>query len=134
MEQVIREIAVSHEHYLRLRKIFGLEDEMNSETALQNRIIVALNEQGCYAVNHTVGNFYTNRGGRVSIGVPGESDIWGHRPDGRAFYIEVKLPGETPRQNQLNFIEAMKNSGAIAGWCTSVDEALRIVGECNEKI
>ena len=100
---------------------------MNAETALQNRIIVALSERGCYAVNHTVGDFYTKYGGRVSVGVPGESDIWGHRPDGKAFYNEVKLPGETPRQNQLDFIEAMKESGAIAGWCTSVKEALQIV-------
>lgn len=100
---------------------------MNAETALQNRIIVALCERGCYAVNHTVGDFYTKYGGRVSVGVPGESDIWGHRPDGKAFYIEVKLPGETPRKNQLDFIEAMKATGAIAGWCTSVKEALQIV-------
>ena len=100
---------------------------LNRETGLQNQIIVALCERGCYAVNHTVGDFYTKYGGRVSVGVPGESDIWGHRPDGKAFYIEVKRPGETPRQNQLDFIEAMKSTGAIAGWCTSVDEALRIV-------
>lgn len=100
---------------------------MNRETVLQNQIIVALCEHGCFAVNHTVGDFYTKYGSRVSVGVPGESDVWGHRPDGRAFYIEVKLPGETPRQNQLDFIEAMKNTGAIAGWCTSVDEALQLV-------
>ena len=100
---------------------------MNAETALQNKIIVALNECGCYAVNHTVGDFYTKYGNRVSVGIPGESDIWGHRPDGKAFYIEVKRPGEYPRKNQLEFIEAMINSGAIAGWCTSVEEALRLV-------
>lgn len=101
---------------------------MNRETSLQNRIIVALCQRGCFAVNHTVGDFYTKWGGLVSIGTPGESDVWGHRPDGRAFYLEVKLPGETPRQNQLDFLEAMRNSGAIAGWCTSLDEALKIVG------
>ena len=100
---------------------------MNAETALQNKIIVALNENGCYAVNHTVGDFYTKYGSRVSIGIPGESDIWGHRPDGKAFYIEVKRPGEYPRKNQLEFIEAMIESGAIAGWCTSVEEALQLV-------
>ena len=100
---------------------------MNRETILQNKIIVALCERGCLAVNHTVGDFFTQYGGRVSVGVPGEADIWGHRPDGRAFYVEVKLPGEKPRQNQLDFIEAMKNSGAIAGWCTSIPEALNIV-------
>lgn len=106
---------------------------MNRETELQNRIIVALCERGCYAENHTVGDFYTKYGGRVSIGKPGQSDIYGHRPDGKAFYIEVKLPGEKPRQNQLDFIEAMKNTGAIAGWATSIPEALKIVfgGENN---
>ncbi|MBQ6906199.1 MAG: VRR-NUC domain-containing protein [Clostridia bacterium] len=103
---------------------------MNQETILQNKIIVALCERGCFAVNHTVGDFYTKYGGRVSVGNPGESDIWGHRPhDGKAFYVEVKMPGEKPRKDQLDFIEAMKNSGAIAGWCTSIPEALNIVFE-----
>ena len=100
---------------------------MNPETVLQNKIICALCAKGCFAVNHTVGEFYTKYGSIVRIGVPGESDIWGHRPDGRAFYIEVKLPGEEPRKNQLDFIEAMKRSGALAGWCTSVDGALKII-------
>ena len=106
---------------------------MNAETALQNKIIVALCEQGCYAVNHTVGDFFTKYGGRVSVGKPGESDIWGHRSDGKAFYLEVKMPGKKPRRDQLEFIEAMKNSGAIAGWCTTIPEALNIVfgGENN---
>ena len=101
---------------------------MNPETSLQNKIIVALCERGCFAVNHTVGDFFTKYGGHVSVGTPGEADVWGHRPrDGKAFYIEVKLPGEKPRQNQLDFIEAMKNSGALAGWCTSIQGALKIV-------
>ena len=104
-----------------------VEEIKKQETSLQSRIIAALCAKGCYAVNHTVGNFYTEYGRLVKIGVPGQSDIWGHRPDGKAFYVEVKNPGETPRQNQLDFIEAMKNTGAIAGWCTSVEEALRIV-------
>lgn len=100
---------------------------MNPETILQNKIIVALSERGCYAENHTVGVFYTKYGSRVSVGTPGQADIYGHRPDGMAFYIEVKMPGEKPRQNQLDFLEAMRNTGAIAGWVTSVKEALQIV-------
>ena len=100
---------------------------MNAETILQNKIIVALCENGCFAVNHTVGDFFTKYGTLVSIGKPGESDIWGHRPDGRAFYLEVKMPGKKPRRDQLEFIEAMKKSGAIAGWCTTIPEALQVV-------
>ena len=108
---------------------------MNAETILQNKIIVALCENGCFAVNHTVGDFFTKYGSLVSVGKPGESDIWGHRPDGKAFYLEVKMPGKKPRRDQLEFIEAMKNSGAIAGWCTTIPEALNIVfgGENNAR-
>jgi hypothetical protein len=101
---------------------------VNPETKLQNQIIVALCQNGCVARNHTVGQFYTKYGALVNIGKNGESDVWGHRiSDGKAFYIEVKLPGEKPRKNQLDFIEAMKNTGAIAGWCTTIPEALNIV-------
>ena len=102
---------------------------MNKETILQNQIIVALNKAGCYARNHTVGQFYTKYGGVVNIGAHGESDIDGHRPDGRAFYIEVKLPGMKPRPDQQEFIDAMAASGAIAGCAHSVEEALNIVFE-----
>lgn len=101
---------------------------MNRETTLQNQIIVALNEVGCYAVNHTVGLFYSKNGTPVNIGHHGESDIWGHRADGKAFYIEVKLPNQNPRQDQKDFINAMRKSGAIAGVARSVRDAYEIIG------
>ncbi|MBR5874845.1 MAG: VRR-NUC domain-containing protein [Oscillospiraceae bacterium] len=104
---------------------------INKETILQNKIITALCEQGCFAVNHTVGDFYTKYGGRVKIGTPGESDVWGVLPGGRAFFIEVKLPGENPRQNQKDFINAMLRQGAIAGVAHSVEEALWLISSGN---
>lgn len=101
---------------------------MNKETILQNQIIVALCQNGCVARNHTVGQFYTKYGSIVNIGNHGEADIWGHRiSDGRALYIEVKLPGEHPRPDQKKFIQAMANTGAIAGVAHSIEEALEIV-------
>jgi hypothetical protein len=101
---------------------------LNPETKLQNQIIVALCQNGCVARNHTVGQFFTQYGGVVHIGNHGESDIMGHRKrDGRALYIEVKLPGENPRPDQKKFLEAMAATGAIAGVAHSVEEALRIV-------
>ena len=101
---------------------------INPETILQNQIIVALCKNGCVARNHTVGQFFTKYGGIVNIGHHGESDIMGHRiSDGRAIYIEVKLPGEKPRQDQQKFLNAMAASGAIAGCAHSVEEALEIV-------
>lgn len=101
---------------------------MNPETRLQNEIIVALCKNGCVARNHTVGQFFTKYGAIVNIGHHGESDIFGHRiSDGRAIYIEVKLPGEKPRDDQKKFLNAMANTGAIAGVAHSVEEALEIV-------
>ena len=101
---------------------------MNRETALQNQIIVALCKHGCVARNHTVGQFFTKYGALVNIGHPGEADVWGHRiGDGKAFYIEVKLPGEEPREDQRRFLEAMAATGAIAGCAHSVKEAIELV-------
>lgn len=101
---------------------------MNKETQLQNQIIVALCKNGCVARNHTVGQFFTKYGGVVNIGKHGESDIMGHRVrDGKAIYIEVKLPGENPRPDQQKFLDAMTATGAIAGVAHSVEEALTIV-------
>lgn len=101
---------------------------INPETKLQNEIIAALCQNGCMAWNHTVGQFFTKYGGIVHIGNHGEADIWGHRiSDGKALYIEVKLPGEEPRRDQQKFLDAMKRTGAISGCAHSVEEALRIV-------
>ena len=103
---------------------------MNKETELQNRIIVALCQNGCVARNHTVGQFYTKYGAIVNIGNNGESDIMGHRIlDGKALYIEVKMPGEEPREDQQKFLNAMRKAGAITGCAHSVEEALNIVKE-----
>ena len=101
---------------------------MEKETILQNQIIVALCKNGCVARNHTVGQFFMKYGSIVNIGHHGEADIWGHRiSDGRAIYIEVKLPGEHPREDQKKFLQAMANTGAIAGVAHTVEEALEIV-------
>ena len=95
---------------------------------MQNSIIAALCANGCVARNHTVGNFYTSYGGRIAVGVHGESDIMGHRiSDGKAFYIEVKLPGEHPSEDQQRFLDAMKAKGALSGCAHSIEEALNIV-------
>lgn len=52
----------------------------------------------------------------------------GHRiSDGKALYIEVKLPGEEPREDQQKFLDAMKRAGAITGCAHSIEEALDIV-------
>ena len=43
--------------------------------------------------------------------------------------IEVKQPGKEPTKLQLHQLERLKNHGVIAGWATSVEEALELLGE-----
>lgn len=100
---------------------------MNRETVLMRKIMVALSRAGCFVLRTNAGVYYDTQGNRVTIGFPGLSDLVGCTPKGRFFALEIKTPGEKPRQNQLDYLEAMRGYGAIAGWCTSVEEALKIV-------
>ena len=73
------------------------------------------------------GTFYNAQGDRVRVGFPGLSDLVGCTCEGRFFAIEVKLPGEYPRDDQQKFLDSMRRTGAIAGCAHSVEEALNIV-------
>ena len=99
-----------------------------TETDLQNLIRVELSRRGCFVQRTNSATLYTKDGRPVRIGIPGQSDLCGHRPgDGRAFYIEVKRPGGKPRENQERFLRQMRDTGALAGVAHSVDEAVGVV-------
>ena len=100
---------------------------MKDETSIQNKIRVALCEAGCIVHRCNTGTFYTKDGRAVKIGEKGHSDLYGHRPDGRAFYLEVKTPIGRASKEQIDFAEAMYRNGAIAGFARSVEAALKVV-------
>lgn len=100
---------------------------MNRETILMRKIMVALSENKHFVMRTNAGTFYNARGERVTIGFPGLSDLVGCTHGGRFFAIEVKLPGEKPRKDQQDFLDAMRAAGAISGCAHSVEEALEIV-------
>ena len=65
---------------------------------------------------------------KSEYGFPGQSDLQGHRSiDGKCFYIEVKLEDGEIRPEQRDFIKAMRESNALAGFARSVEDALKIV-------
>lgn len=68
-------------------------------------------------------------GSRVTFGVgpDGASDLIGWTRDGKFAAIEVKKPGEYPRQDQKDFIAAVARSGGVAGVARSAEDALRIL-------
>lgn len=100
---------------------------MNRETVIQNQIRVALSERGCIVHRCNTGVYYTSDGNRVKCGEVGHSDLYGHRPDGRVFYLEVKTPVGKASREQKDFIAAMQISGAIAGFARSVPDAVKVV-------
>ena len=96
------------------------------EHEIQIQITIELCRRGHIVHRTNSGIYYTKDGRPVKIGVPGQSDLQGHRcTDGRCFYIEVKQPGQRPRQNQVAFLSAMAATGAIAFWCDNVDDAIK---------
>ena len=101
---------------------------MNEETALMNKIRVALSEYGvCFRAN--VGKVRMLDGRYFDTGLPkGFSDLFGVRKsDGKVFFIEVKTKNGRVRPEQEKFIERMKELNAIAGIARSVEDAIAIV-------
>ena len=98
-----------------------------TEGDIMRSIMVALSADGHFVARANVGLFFTAEGRPIKTGLPkGFSDLFGHRaPDCRAFYLEVKTPKGRPSPEQLAFIAAMKNRGAIAAIVRSVEDAKR---------
>ena len=104
------------------------------ETKVSDEIRLELSKRGCKVFRSQVGLFYTQYGEMINIGIKGESDLHGHRPDGKAFYLETKFKGtERHRPEQIRFISAMQKSGALAGFANSIDQAIEIVFPKNEE-
>lgn len=78
-----------------------------------------------------VGQGFTMDGRKFSTGLPkGFSDLFGFRiPDGKAFFIEVKSPTGRIRPEQQNFIDRMRENGALAGIARCVEDARKIILE-----
>jgi hypothetical protein len=57
----------------------------------------------------------------------GDADLYGCFR-GRHFEIEVKRPGKEPTDLQRARLEDWRAAGALAGWATSVAEALAVLG------
>lgn len=98
-----------------------------SEMRLMHEIMIALTEAGCQVFRTNVGKVRTPDGRFFDTGLPkGHSDLYGFRRDGQIFYVEVKVKPNKPTTEQILFIAAMRNKGALGGVAYSVKEALDI--------
>lgn len=102
---------------------------MTEEHKIQNEIRLALVDT-CVIFRANVFAGRTIDGRYITSGVPkGFSDLFGFRKsDGKAVFIEVKTSKGRPSAEQVKFLETMRNNGAVAGICRSVEEAIKLTG------
>lgn len=101
-----------------------------TEAEIQKACLEFLNLQwGVKAWRQNTGGFYKEYKGRrqfIRFGQPGQGDITGIlSPGGRRIEIEIKRPGKRPAFIQEEWLREMARYGAIAFWCSSLDECER---------
>ncbi len=87
------------------------------ETSVVQKIRDWMVKEGCLALKHH-GSVYSYKG---------HADIYGVLPCGRAFFLEVKVPGKKPEPHQEAFLKLAAKSGAVTGWCDSLEGAKKII-------
>lgn len=106
---------------------------MNPETIIMNKIMEALSAAGHFVLRSNSAVLYNQNGSRIRVGFPGLSDLIGCTSSGRFYAIEVKIPGEKPRENQEAFLGLIERLGGLCGVATSPEEALAIVSEKGDR-
>lgn len=99
-----------------------------------HRCMLALSDAGCVVFRANVGSGWQgnvlSHGLCLVLGNPrpfssglptGFSDLFGFRPDGRAFFVEVKTEEGRLNTAQKSFLSAMQSRGAVAVVARSPD-------------
>lgn len=103
---------------------------MTTESLIQNQIRVGLSQAGYMVFRANVGKVKTADGRFFDTGLPkGFCDLFGFKPDGQVFFIEVKNETGRVRPEQRKFMEVMASRGALVGVARSVEDALKIVND-----
>lgn len=101
-----------------------------TEKDIQNQIRLNITDIAV-SFRANVGMFFTKDGRPITTGLPkGFSDLFGFRKsDNKMFFIEVKTPTGRASKEQVNFINAMKKHGCLAGIARSVEDARAIINQ-----
>jgi hypothetical protein len=129
----------------RMRNIFAIicrNHKAMTEQDIMRSIMLA--PHGCRLWRNNTGAIKGQTGRLVRFGLcKGSSDIIGITPItitadmigktiGVFTAIEVKTPKGKPTDEQINFIQRVKDLGGFAGVARSVDEALEITRQCQD--
>jgi hypothetical protein len=99
------------------------QSTFKNEKHLQNRIMIEVSLLGHTVFRNNTGVLKDERGIPVRFGLcVGSSDLIGWTSDGRFLAIEVKMPGKNPSRAQLNFIDAVNDSGGLAFVARNIED------------
>lgn len=101
---------------------------MESEHALQNRIMMALSKNGFTVFRSNAGKVRTESGATIMLFPRGFPDLCGFRhSDGRFFCLEIKNAKGRLRPDQKLFAQFIKPFPVLYGVVRSVGDALEVV-------
>lgn len=101
---------------------------MRSEANILNDCMIALSKSGARVWRNNVGVLKDKTGRPVKFGLcKGSSDIIGICPDGKFLAVECKTEKGRATDNQLRFIEMVRQIGGRAGIARCADDALDIM-------
>ena len=100
------------------------------ESDIMRACMLALSEAGCLIWRQNVGTLKNAAGIPIRFGLcVGSSDLIGIAPDGRFLAVEIKTSKGRATSEQVNFIEAVRNRGGIAGIARSPADALALMAQ-----
>lgn len=94
-----------------------------SEKELQAQIAAMLRRNGIFVISQP-----THKRSNLKIGTPD----FVFAVNGRPVAWEIKMPGQKPREEQLEAMRAMSMNGWLCDVIRSYDEALRLFNEINK--
>lgn len=121
-------------------RVLVAQVEPETEKGIEIRIRVALASAGVMVMKHHVdnsgqkpcdlcGHRSKNRGARTGLGIGVSDLICVVPPFGRFLGIEVKKPGQKPRDEQKRWLAVIRRHGGVTGVATTVEEAMALVAE-----
>jgi hypothetical protein len=99
-----------------------------TEAQVQEPVLEYL--RGCLGLDvarRNVGAALMPSGRFVRFNEPGDPDIGGQLPDGRAFGVETKAPGKWPTEVQIDRLRRINDRGGVAFWVTDVSQVIAVM-------
>ena len=118
--------------WMKKKKQCGMSNKTSphiKESQLQRQIMDYLRLKKCVVVKFRAVGIKKANGSFIPLpaGEKGVSDLLFCTPDGRFGACEVKIKGNKPTQNQLDYLESIRKHKGIAILAYSLDDVIKMI-------